>query len=271
LDLRPALLLDEPDLRSGMQSILQAAAHRGLYVPSGDGVRDLYGPKIILTGKPPQGLTLGTNALQVALIPESQQLPSLDKKAEEVIAAEFQSRFLGYFLRNFSSVQVPDFDVSELAVPVRALARAFGAAVIGDAELQASILPLLKVQDEEIRADRARTCDAIVLEALLSFIHRGGFSKVRTDKIAERVTAIYNGRGSDQQPSAERVGWAIKRLGIPTGRIDRAGNGVELSAATCQLIHKLGQGHGVRAMSGALRDDCTYCRELEPIIAQPTD
>ena len=181
------------------------------------------------------------------------------KKAEEQIAEDFQSRFLGYFLRNFNSVQTPNFDISGLALPVQTLARALGAAVIGDSELQAKILPLLKIQDEEIRADRARTCDAVVLEALLFFIQAGGWSKVRTDNIAEKVGAIYKGRGSDQQPSAETVGWAIRRLGIPSGRINRAGNGVELDVGVCRLVHRLALCHGVRAMTGGPRwDSRTY-------------
>jgi hypothetical protein len=141
---------------------------------------------------------------------------------------------------------------------------------MGDGDVQKRILPLLAVQDEEVRADRARTCDAVVLEALLFFIHAGGWSKVRTDNIAQKVNAIFKGRGSDQQHSAESVGWAIRRLGIPSGRIARAGNGVELDVSTCQLIHRLAQSHAVRAVDGGLRSDCRYCRELEVMVAQAT-
>jgi hypothetical protein len=60
-------------------------------------------------------------------------------------------------------------------VPIQDLARAFGAAIIGDTELQAGILPMLRSQDEKIRADRACTIDAVVLEALL-------FSSTKVDR-----------------------------------------------------------------------------------------
>src|SRR5271170_5634014 len=270
MKLRPTLLLAEPDLQPAVRNILHASAHRGFYVPSGDGVRDLYGPKIIMTSKSPYIDSLEAEVLQIALIPVSGQRPPLDKKTTEQVAEEFQARFLGYFLQNFSAVPLPTFDVSDLAAPIQDLARAFGAAIIGDTELQAGILPLLRTLDEKIRADRACTSDAVVLEALLFFIHEGGSSKVRTDNIAEKVCAIYSGRGSDEQPSAESVGWAMRRLGIPSGRINRAGNGVELNVSTCQLIHRLAKSHGVRAMDGGLREECRYCRELERIIAQAT-
>src|SRR5580704_7102246 len=94
-----------------MQSILVAAAHRGAYVPSRGGVRELFGSRIILSSKSPLATSLEADGLHVALIPVSGQLPTLDKKAEEQIAADFQSRFLGYFLRNFNSAQIPNFDV----------------------------------------------------------------------------------------------------------------------------------------------------------------
>jgi hypothetical protein len=142
--------------------------------------------------------------------------------------------------------------------------------VIGDAELQARIVPLLKIQDEELRADRAQTFESVVLEAFLSFIHEGGWSKVRTDNVAQRVAAIHKGRGCDQARSPETVGWAIRRVGIPSGRINRAGNGVELNVWTCRLVHKLAQSHGVRAMDGGHRVDCRYCQELTPTLAQAT-
>ena len=66
----------------------------------------------------------------------------------------------------------------------------------------------------------------------------------------------------------ESVWWAIRRLGIPSGRINKAGNGIELNVSTCRLIHTLAQSHGVRAMQGGLPSDCRYCRELQTMIAR---
>ena len=268
ISLQPTLLLDEPDLRPEMQMILQSSTHRGTRIISSRGILEFYGPKIIFSHKLSHGTALETDALRGALIPVAGQLPPLDNRAEEEIAEEFQARFLGYLLRNSSSVQIPSFDMSQFSLPVRDLARTFGASIVGDNEVQKRILPLLSVQDEEIRADRARTCDAVVLEAGLFFIHEGGSAKVRTDLIAQKVSAIYKGRGSDQQPSPESVGWAIRRLGIPSGRINKAGNGIELNVSTCRLIHTLAQSHGVRAMQGGLPSDCRYCRELQTMIAR---
>ena len=262
------LVLDEPDLRPEMQTLLQSSAHRKTGIISSHGVVELYGPKIICSRKLPQGTALETDSLRIALNPVAGKQPPLDKKAEAEIAEEFQPRFLGYFLRNSTRVEIPSFDLSQFSLPVQDLARAFGAAIVGDCELQQKILPLLSVQDEEIRADRASAFDSIVLEAVLSFIHQGGWTKLRIDKLAEEVSAIYRGRGIDEEPSAERVGWALKRLGVPSGRINRAGNGLTLNVSTCRLVHELALSHGVRAMQGGFFSDCRYCRELEAMIAQ---
>ena len=203
------------------------------------------------------------------MIPIAGQLPILDKKMEEEIAEEFQARFLGHFLRNAGNAQSTNFDTSQFTSPIQDIARTVSAAVRGNGDVQKRILPLLGVQDEEIRADRARAGDAVVVEASLSFIHQGGWTTVRSGSIAERVGAIYRGRGCDQRPSAESVGRALKRLGIPSGRIGSAGNGIELTVLTCQLIHTLAVSYGVRAMPGAVRSGCQYCHELGLTVAEP--
>lgn len=271
--LGPTLLLDEPDSKSAMQTILRSSSERGMNVAAGDGFVDPFGPKIIVSSRPQYDASLDADVLRVALTPISGNVPPLEKQEEEEVAEKFQARFLGYFLRNFSRVQVPSFDVSELALPVQIIAQTLGSAVVGSAKLQAGILPMLTVHDEEIRAARACSLDSVVLESILFFIHRGDWSKVRTQNLAEKVTEIYKGRGSDRTDvSAESVGWAVKRLGIPSGRINKAGNGLELTNAVSRLVHRLALSYGVRAMQSGFRQGCRYCEELQAAAKQrPSD
>jgi hypothetical protein len=262
--LGPTLLLDEPDLSSAMQTILRASSQRNMHVAAGRGIVDLFGTKIIVTSNPSYEALLDGNVLRVALMPVSGTLPPLEKSKEEQIAEEFQARCLGYFLRNFSRVRVPDFDVSDLALPIQGLAQALGSAVVGSAKLQARILPMLAVHDEEARAARACSLEAVVLESILFFIHRGDWSKVRAQSLAEKVIEIYKGRGSDPTDvCAESVGWAVKRLGIPSGRINNTGNGVKLTNPVGQLVHRLALSYGVCAMQSGFRQGCRDCEELQ--------
>lgn len=271
--LAPTLLLDEPDSKPSVQTILRAATQRDVYAAARHGFVDLFGPKIILSSKLLYDASLEGDVLRVALTPISGNIPPLEKQEEEELAEKFQARFLGYFLRNFSRVQVPNFDVSELALPVQGIAQALGSAVVGSVKLQARILSMLAVQDEEVRAARACSLDSIVLESILFFIHRGDWSKVRMQNLAEKVVEIYKGRGSDRADvSAESVGWAVKRLGIPSGRINKAGNGVELTKELCRLVHRLALSYGVRAMQSGFRQGCRYCGELQAAARQrPSD
>jgi hypothetical protein len=147
------------------------------------------------------------------------------------------------------------------------LASAFGAVFDGDDELRAKILRLLAVQDEEIRSASASSFDSIVIEALIFFIHQGGSSEIRMQNVAEEAAKIYAGRSNARTVSPESVGWAIKSLGIPSGRINKAGNGVQLTLQVCQQVHRLGLSYGVRAMR-EFRSGCPFCEELESATGQ---
>ena len=267
--LRLTLLLDEPDHKSATQTILRASSQRSMHVAVRDGVVDLFGPKIIVSSRPLYDVSPEGDVLPVALTPISGNVPPLEKREEDEVAERFQARFLGYFLRNFNSVHVPNFDVSELSFPIQGIAQTLGSAVVGSKELQARILPILGVQDEEIRGARACSLDSVVLESILFFIHVGGWSKVRTQYVAEKITQIYQGRGSDRTDvSAETVGWTMRRLGIPSGRLNKSGNGLELTDELCRLVHRLALSYGVPAMQSGFHRGCRYCEELDSAASQ---
>jgi hypothetical protein len=73
MPLQLTLVLDEPDLRPEMQTLLQSSAHRTTRIISSHGVVELYGPKIICSRILPQGTGLETDALRIALIPVAGQ------------------------------------------------------------------------------------------------------------------------------------------------------------------------------------------------------
>ena len=266
--LQPTLLLDEPDVRPPMATMLEASSYRGAHILSSRGMLECFGPKMIFSRTIQSGTPLETDALRAVLIPVSQHLPALDKKAEEEIAEEFQARFLGCFLRNFDRLHTRRSYGGELTLPMQNLASALCPLFDDNEEIQAKILGLLAAQDEEIRTANASAFASVVLEALLFFIHQGGWSKVRTQEVADTVAKIYAGRGSSQKNiSAESVGWAIKKLGIPSGRINKAGNGVQLTVPVCRQVHQLGLSYGIRALQ-KFRSGCRYCEEQEAAIGQ---
>jgi hypothetical protein len=257
------LLLDEPEPKPAMQAILRASSQRGMHLMARRDILDAFGPKILISSTPENGLSVEDNALRVALIPISGVLPAIEKHVEDGTAEEFQARLLGYFLRNFNNLVVPKFDVSHLRQPLQLLAQTLGSVVVGDEKLQAKILPIVAIQNEEQCAESARSLDSVVIEALLFFVHEAQQSRVRAQEVAEKVSLIYEGRGFQRTVSAESVGWTIKRLRIPSGRIDRAGNGVELTADVCRQAHRLALAYGVQAIQSGVRQTCRFCEEFQ--------
>jgi len=136
MSLHPTLLLDEPDSRPEMQTLLRSSSHRGTRMISSHGLLEFFGPKIVFSHKPPRGTALETDALKAALTPNTGHLPPLNRETEEEIADEFQARFLGHLLRYASVVRNANFDASQFTSPIQDLARTLNAAVIGEGELQ---------------------------------------------------------------------------------------------------------------------------------------
>ena len=64
MSLQPTLLLDEPDLRPEMQTLLRSSSHRGARIISTDGLLEFYGPKIIVSDKLPHDTALAGEALK---------------------------------------------------------------------------------------------------------------------------------------------------------------------------------------------------------------
>jgi hypothetical protein len=206
--------------------------------------------------------------LELSLHPVVDELKPIDQKSLDVIADKFQARYVGYRLRNFSDVRKPKLDVANLTVSTQELARTIGAAVIGDIQLQEKILPMLRAQDANVLAERSSKVESVELEALLSFTHMQGVSEVRSCEVAETTSAIFLGRGFERVVSPESAGWAMKRLGLPIGRIDSTGNGLKLTTATRRLVHELAERYGIIAMRAKFKPGCPYCEELKHKFGQ---
>jgi hypothetical protein len=136
MSLHPTLLLDEPDPRPELQTLLRSSSHRGTRIISSHGLLDFFGPKILLSHRLPRGTALETDALKASLIPITGQLPHLNRETEEEIAEEFQARFLGYLLGNASVVRRANSDANQFTSPIQDLGRTLSAAVIGESDLQ---------------------------------------------------------------------------------------------------------------------------------------
>jgi hypothetical protein len=270
LCLQPTLLLNEPNLSSAMQRILISSTREGINFPSSHGFLNLFGPKIVCSRSFPSDSQLQSDALQIVLVPTARDITYLDAKLREEIANENQDRFFGYRLRNFNNVQVRDLDAGcRLTPPMRELARSLGGAIVGDEELQQRVVSTFASQDEQFRAERANSTDAVLIEILLDSSHEIGRRNLRSCELAQRVNALHGGRASEQMISAETAGWKMKSLGLATGRIDSAGNGLELTESARRLIHQLAATYEVLSLQSAgFAPECKLCNEIRAQLAR---
>jgi hypothetical protein len=268
MSVQPTLLLDEPDFRPEMLKLLCSSSCNGMNVPKGQRVVSVCGTKIVASYTVPSDTLLESHTLRVALKPSAAARSPLSAKSEQQIAEDFQPRFLSYRLRNCRSVRAPEFDVNRLSAPTQELAQSLGAAIVGDCDLQSKILPFLDAQDEEIRTNRSTAIDAVLLEGLLSSCHTKGQVEIRGSELAKAVCAIYAGRGIKFLISPESVGWALKKLGIPTGRLGSAGNGVKLTDVTRRLVHQLASLYDARTFQVGFDSDCKHCNEIKARLHQ---
>ncbi len=268
MQLLPTFLLVDDDPRPAMLQLLESSCYRGAFIPSGLGLVNPFGPKVILSRAFPRSLSPTSPVLRIVLTPPAGPIAPLDEESEARIAMEFQSRFVGFRLRNFKHVRVPEFDVSKLTPPLQDLARTLGAALVGDKELQEKILDSLSAEDQKIRAERSSTVEALVIEALLFYCHEEGITQIRSSQLATTVNALYAGRGSDEMISAESAGWKMKGLGLPTGTIDSAGNGLKLTDSTRRLVHQLALAYDVLDRPEAFRAGCQHCDEVKKILGR---
>jgi len=264
LQLQPTLILDEPNLGSAMQRILISSTHEGVNFPSSHGFLNLFGPKIVCSHDFPTDSQLQSDALRIILVPTATDIKHVDAKVREEIASEFQDRFFAYRLRNFNDLRVPDLDAGcPLTQPMRELARSLGGAIVGDEELQQRIVSTLTSQDEQFRAERSSSANAILVEALLDFCHEKGRRNVRSSELADKANALHAGRGSEQMISPESAGRKMASLGLATGRIDSAGNGLELTEPARILIHELAATYEVYSLQSAgFAAGCKLCGEI---------
>ena len=185
------------------------------------------------------GNNLGDGVIQISLAPSS-QWPALDEQRLDEIASDFQPRLLMYRLKNCAKVRESQVDVSQFTSAIRPLARALASCFPEDSELARDTMQLLRLQDDEIRAQRFLDVTCIIVEILWGQIHSREQKQVRVENLAKDVNALLRSRGEIVEYSAEEVGWRLKRLSIPR-HADTSGRQVLLDRDTSRRVHRWAQ------------------------------
>ncbi|MDP9263292.1 MAG: hypothetical protein M3O85_03110 [Acidobacteriota bacterium] len=261
LHLQPTLLIEQHKLPKALQSLLVASRTKGLGVPVSGELRGVFGPRVICTGHPLERF-LSEGTIQISLTPQAGLL-AVDEDAIEDIAHRFQPRLLAYRLTQQQKARASKFDVADLSAPLRLLARSLGACVVDEPELQNGLTPLLREQDDGVRAENSASMEAVAVEAVLFYVHEGGKGSVYVNEIADAANGILQNRGEPFGVEDRAVGGVLNRLGLFTTRLSGRGRGLRLQQSVRRKVHELARQYEVLTAEAKFSgcEDCSAGRQ----------
>jgi hypothetical protein len=98
-------------------------------------------------------------------------------------------------------------------------------------DLRATLVSILAPRDRQQISERLDTAEALVVEAVLA-LSRGGAEQLYAREIAVEVNRLVDARGERSKFSPEKVGHRLRKLGLPTLRLSRLGNGLVMDKET---------------------------------------
>jgi hypothetical protein len=263
MELRPTLLTEVFQPTRRVLNLLRASTRHGALIGTRGKAVDPYCAKIVFAPEPLRDPASAGFPLELVLFPTREYVPLMGSSEAERIAAEYQAKLLHYRLVNRAQVCTPAFDLSQLTVRMRDVAVSLAAPIVGDDDLQAQILPLLKPVDSEIRVDCALQLSAIVLEGLLARCHTTTGQHFPVFDLTKDVNTILCGRGEALEVSPERIGWTLRALGLHTNFIPGGRKGLVLLNDVRKKIHDLAAAYGVRTLRELpVKVDCPLCAAL---------
>jgi hypothetical protein len=254
-DLQPTLLIHEIRPGKAAAEFLDASDLPGSFVACGGELRQFFYPTCVYVGEVPDPRGMGSG-LHLHL-GRNASLPARPYRSNKSVV-RLQNLLFTY--RCFNLGRLQDFPPSpqEFVPNVAAAARRLGAVIFEDSELQNRVDESLREQSEQMRVDRASGIDGIVLQAVLVLAHRDE-PPVYSRDVAATANQICIEQGESVKLSAEKVGHALKRLGLYTRRLGSNGRGLILDKATQIRAHQLSLEYNVLPVV----PECGYCHNLQ--------
>ena len=241
----PTLLCFEPNLTKQMAALLGSAAARGYLAGGAGSYMDFYCSRAIYVGDEVSVDRIPRCSIQVNLLPTATPACATqdESRLPEIKVSELQNQLLNYRLKNLVRVHNSKFDASQLTSDTRAVANALGACLVDSPGLQSNLVSLLTPIESQREADRSTGIEAVTLEATLILCHAGK-QELLAGEIAAEVNLLQKARGERLTCSAENVGHSLKRVGLYTRRIGKAGRGLLMDLATVERVHELAAVYG---------------------------
>ena len=244
MELRPTIMVAQPELSDRFWSIWTASNHRGTFIPGPRGtVLDVVGSRALFTG--PDGTSRCTdNAIHISLPPECSNIARLDDRQEKQIAAKYLPQLLRYRVDFLRRLRDSGFAKSEASFSNGDFAGTLKFCLPDGPAVTDGVGRLVR-QEEEDR-ERRLACDlgAVIVEVLWTKL-QDSRADLGVSRIADFANAILRLRGENREYSAPEVGWQLRQIGIPR-HSGRDGNSVRFSQEIWRRVHELAQIYRLR-------------------------
>ena len=269
MGLSPTLLVRQSCLKRKVSQFLNSASLGGMYAPRHGRLVDLHVPVAVFCDSVEEAPEKAA-VIEIPIVPTSQQLPVLDVRVQDEIALEFQDKLCSYRVNNLHKADACEFDAPQLAFPMPQIAKSVAACVPDDADLQLEMVGFFADEDARNRLERSLSVEAVVLDALLFFVHDAEHREaVHVGEIAKVVNEIRMRRGATQL-DPRKIGHVLRSLDFRTQDIDSAGRGVLLVGKVRQAAHRLAWAWGAPSVRNGV-EHCEICKEFMGTPKTDTD
>jgi hypothetical protein len=251
--LHPTLLINAPRMSARAGDFWRASNFRGTFIPGPKGtMRNIACAKIIFCETEAARIAWGPEALHIALLPTSQDFPSLSELEEAQLAAEYLPRLLKFRLRTLSTLYPPDASAppSFSGFP---RGGSLPACIVEDPEIVEASRPMIEAHELDLLASRARDPLVAIEESVWAPSHKT--KEMSTSAITKRVNALLRERGETLRYNSKEIGWKLRNLGL-TSRHNGTRKALRFSRDVRRQIHRLAAQFGLQLPKVADCEDC---------------
>lgn len=262
------LLIDQTAVSKQLERALGVMSRPGAGIISKGKVRKVFCPVIACTAEPIRDARLSDLAMHVVLVPSQSRLPKFDQQSAEATSREIRPYLQQYRQNNLEAVRDSQFEAPEFSSPTNEIAAMLGRSIVGDSDLQARVIPLLRDQDRESRLRRTDSLQAVIVEAGLFLSHEGRRGQARVGEFTDVAEAILKGRGEVIKLEPRAVGDILRSMGLFSQRLGSAGRGIRFGNGIRRKFHDLARAFDVRSLhENGVR--CEFCERARAGLGDP--
>lgn len=252
------VLLTAPDLRARTAAILGYMASCDF--TSWDQYSTGFGRSIaVWVGEHSPGLI--PDSISITLQPTDTMLAPPLRPSHQIEALKRQIH--RYREAHRDEVWQRSFQPAGLSPETAEIARSLCNCIVDAPEAQKELVKLLRTEDNNRLVHRSATDDSVIVEAVRNLARNEHPGYLYARGIAAECNRLLECRGEKARFTPEKLGHRLPKLGLPTRRLNQAGNGLALDATTLARIDELA---AINVM-----EDCLKTMEVATDQQVPTD